>query len=465
MADLIDPTTGSIPKKRRFLGTVKHYLGEAEPKPTLGGMMSQLEGRPVPQVPPSILPQSPQDLAVGEGFGKLGLERRAAEEAAKGGQLLSNAEDMGEVVLSDQVPKMPAKPGARPGGATSEPLPEDRPAAKSGPTPEQVRQARRQAGMDAAAEGITGRESAALQNQRTLARMRSSRELNSGVESLFSDVGPAEATAENAAGVSRIRPKLAGAEPTPPPGEIGSLVKKVKGYASQAGSAVSGALDAVPGVSRTGRIISRAVKSPLGRFVGKGLIPMFEAKDLMDKWNSGRMEPTTEIDPETGEPARDPRTGEPLMVSKGHFEPTPDDLAEASENANSVLGKPLFSPYKTETNIPFTDTKIPWARGIIPDVAELGVGYLAGGPIGLGAIAANKVAQAAAHYYKSGVEADKAEAERKGSEEKYGTVEKATATRKKMELERAAQEKNRARAEFLTRMRDEHGIDFDLGGQ
>jgi len=464
MADLIDPTTGSLPKKRRFLGALQHYRGDADIKPTLGGMMAQLEDRPVPIHPPGIL--NPQDAAIGEGFSKLGLAERAAKEAAGVGELVGND----EVVLSSAVPKMPPKPGNvvadKPGGARSEPAPQDRPAAKSGPTPQQ---ARMQAELDSVAEEITGRESTALQNQRTLARMRSSQELNSGVESLFSDVGGAGATAENAAGASRIRPKLAGVQPPPPPGETGSLYQKIKGYGSQASDTVGGILKDIPGVSRTGRIISRAVKSPLARFAGAGMIPLFEAWDLKNKWQSGRMEPSTDIDPETGEPARDPNTGEPLMVSRGHFEPTPEDLASASEiakeDADSVLGKSLFSTYKTNTNIPFTDTKIPWARGIIPDMVDMGVGYAVGGPIGLGAIAANKLATAGAEYYKKGVEEDRAEAERKGSEEKYGTVERATATRKKMDASRAIDEKNRARRDFLIRMRDEHGVQFDLGGQ
>lgn len=460
MPAILEPDVATAPKKRRFMGSLRHYLGDAPPpKQTLGGMMSQFEGRPAYEAPPSILPPNPQDAAIGEGFGKLGLERRGAEELAKGGQLLSNAEDTGEIVLSDQVPKMPP----RPGGATSEPMPEDRPAAKSGPTPQQ---ARMQAEMDSAAESITGREASALESQRASVRTRASNSLNSPAGDLFSEVGPAEATAENASGVgSKIRTKLAGVESPGLPGAVGNLARKVKGGVSQAAESVGGILEKIPGVARTGRIAERLMHSPAMGLVGKYGIPLEQAWQMKNDWQSGRMEPTTEIDPETDAPYRNPDTGEPIMVNTGHYEPNEEDLANARSGGNSILGAPLMERYDSDTNIPFTDTKIPWARGIIPDVAGELVGAALGGPIGGAAMVGRQVAKAGAALYKGYDAKSKAREERKASEEKYGTVEKATATRHKMETERAETDKTQARIDFLTRMRDDLGLQFDLKNQ
>jgi hypothetical protein len=445
---------------RRFTGRLGHYVGnEGPPKPTLGGMMAKLpfEERPTPPI--STMPQNPGDIAVGEGFEKMGLERRATTEAAKGGQILSNAEDMGEIVLSDNVPKMPPKPGNivadRPGGATSEPLPQDRPAARSGPTPQQ---ARIQAEMDAAAEQLTGREANALKNQRALVAGRASQTLNApmAAEDLLSSVGQADAPAESAAGpTSRIRDKLAGVARNNP--------------VTRAAEGVGGILGKVPGVARTGRILSRLTSSPVARFAGKYVYPAVEGLGAGMAFWHGREEDTDEIDPDTGEPVIDENTGVTQRVNKGIYEPTQDEMQYAARGKNNLLGAPLITKERT-MGIPFTEDDkgeartLPWAGGILgnaaTDAALVGMSGPAA-PFTALAIGGSKILRVAGAGGKAWAEASNAEDYKKASEAKYGTVEKATETRHKMEKETASKNAAKEREKFLIEMGSKYQVDFE----
>lgn len=293
-------------------------------------------------------------------------------------------QELQEIQLqSTKVPAMPP----REAGATSEPMPKDRPVAKSGRTPRQIE-------MDITAEKMTGRENARLMAQRAEVGKKAEEALNAGSRDLFTATHPVHA---EKVGVpvadqgSRIRAKLEG------------IVPKV------VAKAPSGIMEAT-GLARVGRAASRIGQSPAIKLAGRAvpwLVPIGEAAGIFSDISQGR----PGVDEEGNK------------ISVGMYEPNEEDYAAAREGAGTVLGMPLIK--KSDL------WGVPIPGGVAGEVLAAGIF----GPTVGAMLAPRQVLKAGAQGYKAYSAAKAAEEERIGSEAKYGTIERATATRKAMEPE------------------------------